>query len=107
MSNRAILATRKGFFAVERTGGRAPRWDIMHTAFLGDNVSMVLRDPRDGTTYAALHHGHFGVKLHRSRDDGHRWEECATPVYPPQPEGSSPPPNPMGKPVPWNLEMIW
>ena len=27
-------------------------------------------DPRDGTTYAALDHGHFGVKVHRSDDGG-------------------------------------
>ena len=27
---------------------------------------MVLPDPRDGALYAALGHGHFGVKLHRS-----------------------------------------
>ena len=106
MSDRALLATRKGFFVVERGGGA--KWDISHWAFLGDNVSMILRDPRDGTIYAALNHGHFGVKVHRSTDEGRLWEQCATPAYPPMPEGYEPPPNPMsGKPIPWNLEMIW
>ena len=33
--------------------------------FLGDNVTLTLHDERDDTTYAALNHGHFGVKLHR------------------------------------------
>ena len=28
--------------------------------FLGDNVTLTLTDPRDGRTYAALDHGHFG-----------------------------------------------
>ena len=31
--------------------------------------------------YAALDLGHFGVKLHRSDDDGSTWNEIATPSY--------------------------
>ena len=51
--------------------GRAQRssgapWKIAHVDFLGDNVSLALHDPRDGKLYAALDHGHFGVKVHRS-----------------------------------------
>ena len=38
--------------------------------FLAEPVSMMLEDPRDGALYAALHLGHFGAKLHRSRDAG-------------------------------------
>jgi len=53
--------------------------------FLGDNVSVTLTDHRDGRRYAALDHGHFGVKLHRSTATG--WEEIAAPTYPPKPEG--------------------
>src|SRR5918996_4219106 len=43
---------------------------------------MVLFDQRDSTTYAALNLGHFGVKLHRSSDEGKNWEECAGPHSP-------------------------
>ena len=64
----------------------ADQWAITAVDFLGDNVTLTFTDPRDGTTYAALDHGHFGAKLHRSRDAG--WEEIATPEYPPKPEGN-------------------
>ena len=86
MSRRLFVATRKGLFTIERNGGGS--WAVTRAAFLGDNVSMMLSDPRDGSAYAALEHGHFGAKLHRSRDGGGTWEECAVPAYPPQPEGA-------------------
>jgi hypothetical protein len=60
---------------------------------------MVLPD-RDGTLYAALNLGHFGVKLHRSDDGGKSWEEVAAPEYPPQPEASQ-------DKTPWKLVQLW
>jgi hypothetical protein len=54
VSDRILLATRKGLFTVDRHGGSKPEWTISQTAFLGDPVSMVLSDARDSTTYAAL-----------------------------------------------------
>jgi photosystem II stability/assembly factor-like uncharacterized protein len=42
---------------------------------------MLLADTRDGTLYAALDLGHFGVKLHRSEDGGGTWSEVAAPSY--------------------------
>lgn len=105
MSDRIYVATRKGLFTVERRGVR--RWAIVRAAFLGDNVSMVLADGRSATVYAALEHGHFGAKLHRSRDGGETWEECAVPAYPPKPEGVEDL-DPMRKtPIPWSLQRIW
>jgi photosystem II stability/assembly factor-like uncharacterized protein len=83
MSDRLHVATRKGLFAFERRGSR---WQITGTAFLGDPVSMVFSDLRDGTLYAGLNLGHFGVKLHRSADGGGTWEEITAPTYPPNPE---------------------
>jgi hypothetical protein len=80
VSERLFVATRKGLFTIERQmrGG----WAIARTAFIAEPVSAVLPDPRDGTLYAALNLGHFGVKLHRSRDGGATWTECPTPAYP-------------------------
>ena len=76
------VATRKGLFVFERGAkGYAP--PSVH--FLGDSVSMSFADPRDGTWYAALALGHFGVKLRRSDDDGPTWSEVGVPVYPEQP----------------------
>lgn len=78
MSDRVLVATRKGLFEFRRASAG---WAIASTAFMGSPVSMVLRDPRDGAVYAALDLGHFGVKLHRSDDDGATWNEIAAPSY--------------------------
>jgi hypothetical protein len=104
MSNRIHVATRKGLFTVDRASGG---WAVSGTSFLADNCSMVLRDGRDGALYAALDHGHFGVKLHRSRDDGAAWEEIAVPAYPTRPEGAPPETDSFGKPLPESLKLIW
>ena len=104
MSRRLFVATRKGLFTVERNGGGS--WAVTQAAFLGDNVSMMLPDARDGSAYAALEHGHFGAKLHRSRDGGGTWEECAVPAYPPQPEGADDRDG-FGKPLPWKVVKVW
>ena len=96
MGEKLRVATRKGLFTLKR---ERDRWTIGEPAFLGDPVSMMLDDPRDGTLYAALNLGHFGVKLRRSRDDGATWEELEGPVYPPQPEGA--------EGSPWKLVQIW
>lgn len=104
MSDRLLVATRKGLFTVERSGG-ADSWRVANADFLGDNVTIALADPRDGTRYAALDHGHFGVKLHRAGNGG-EWEECAAPAYPPKPEGESDT-DQWGKQIPWSTVRIW
>jgi hypothetical protein len=101
MSDKLFVSTRKGLFTVSRANGK---WDIAAVDFLGDNVTLTLSDPRDGCHYAALDHGHFGVKLHRSNGKG--WEEIAVPVYPPKPEGYEE--NDMwGRPINWSTVRIW
>lgn len=102
MNSRLRVATRKGLFTVSRSG--AGSWGITGTDFLGDNVSLTLTDQRDGRTYAALDHGHFGVKLHRAKDDG--WEEVAAPVYPEKPEGHEEF-DMWGRPLPWSTVRVW
>ena len=67
MSDRLLVGTKKGLFELRRTRGT---WSIASTRFLGDPISMLLHDPRDGALYAAEALGHFGVKLQRSRDGG-------------------------------------
>src|SRR6185295_19909519 len=74
--------------------------------FLGDKVSNVLPDSRDGTLFAALAHGHFGVKIHRSLDGGKTWDEVATPAYPEKPAGLEEN-DPWGKPLPWSMKLAW
>jgi photosystem II stability/assembly factor-like uncharacterized protein len=104
MSNRFHAATRKGLFTVDRG---ASGWSIARTNFLGDNCTLVMHDPRDGSLLAALDHGHFGVKMHRSRDGGATWQEIAAPKYPEKPAGYVPKTPAEGKPVEWNLKLVW
>lgn len=103
MSDTILVSTRKGLFTVER--GSAG-WRVARTAFLGDNVNLSFPDRRDGTWYAALDHGHFGVKLQRSEDRGETWTEVAVPTYPPKPEGVVDQ-TPFGGELPWTLKLIW
>ncbi|NIA67515.1 exo-alpha-sialidase [Pelagibius litoralis] len=78
MTEDLLVATRKGLFAVDSAGAEgAPRC----LGFLGDPVSAVLHDRRDGTLYAALNLGHFGSKLHRSEDFGATWKELPLPAF--------------------------
>ena len=101
VSDTLLVSTRKGLFTVART---ARDWEIAAVDFLGDNVTLTLVDHRDGRRYAALDHGHFGVKLHRSTATG--WEEIATPVYPAKPEGYEEL-DFWGRPLNWSTARIW
>lgn len=104
MSETLLLGTRKGLFTLIRRGGR---WEVDHVDFLGENVSMLLDDPRDRTLYAGLSLGHFGAKLRRSTDGG-AWEEVGVPVYPAGCEYSffTGPDSPPGK-KPASMKEFW
>jgi len=110
MSSRFHVATRKGLFTVEKNSNG---WGISNVSFLGDNCTLVAHDARDArngtpTLYAALNHGHFGIKMHRSRDGGGSWDEIASPVYPEKPADYKPKMPPAeGKEVPWVLKLVW
>jgi hypothetical protein len=97
MSDRAYLSTRKGLFELDRIDGR---WQVGASHFLGEPVSLTLADGRDGTLYAALNLGHFGVKLHRRDAGSQEWREIAAPAYPPKPDGSV-------DTVDWTNRLIW
>jgi len=79
MSERILVATRKGLLTLTRKDGG---WSIARTDFPGVPVTAALYDARDGALYAMLKHGHFGAKLHRSDDDGRSWSELAAPAFP-------------------------
>lgn len=93
MSDRLYLATRKGVFTLARSA--SGRWSIKKVAFLADPASLVLADQRDGTVYAALDLGHFGVKMHRLSPRTRKWQEIAAPAYP---EGAAPAATATGEP---------
>lgn len=103
MSFRVHVATRKGLFTVDRT---STGFRLGEPHFLGDPVTVVQHDPRDGAVYAAVGHGHFGAKLHRSRDRGATFQEIAAPAYPPKPEGRTDRDG-SGREIPWSVRQIW
>jgi photosystem II stability/assembly factor-like uncharacterized protein len=108
MADELLVATRKGLFTFARGGRGGGGWSITQSAFLGDNVTLAVPHVEEGVRFAALNHGHFGAKLHRSRDAGKSWAECGAPAYPAPVEGEEPVLCPMRKvPVPNNLELIW
>lgn len=105
MSDRLLVATRKGLFQLQRS--QDGQWELAQTHFLGEPVSMVLSDPRDWTLYAALNLGHFGVKLWRRPAGQVDWQPCAVPAYPPQPEPSPDVAADAPPPTPWSVQQLW
>ncbi|MGH8852932.1 MAG: exo-alpha-sialidase [Telluria sp.] len=97
MKQQAYLSTRKGLFELSKDGAG---WTFGPVHFLGEPVSIALPDPRDGSLYAALNLGHFGVKLHRRDPGSEVWTELPAPAYPPKPEDSA-------DPVEWTNKLIW
>ena len=78
-NDKLLVATRKGLLTLAR---KSDGWAIADTAFAGVPVTAALLDARDGAIFAALKHGHFGAKLHRSDDGGRSWSEIGTPAFP-------------------------
>lgn len=79
MKNHLLLGTRKGLILCHRQSGG---WKIGSVHFEGIPVSLAWEDPRNGTWWACLDHGHWGVKMHRSTDKGANWQEVTAPAFP-------------------------
>lgn len=95
-ANLLILGTRKGTILFERRG---QEWKPLRAAHMGIAVSYSMIDPRTGTLWACLDHGHWGQKLQRSKDVGQTWEELTPPAYP---EGSL-----LKEGVPATMRYLW
>ena len=76
-----IVGTRKGLILLKR--GKAG-WKVTNYSHSASAVPYAALDHRTGTLWASLEHGHWGCKLHRSRDLGKTWEEIEVPKYPRQ-----------------------
>src|SRR4051794_11628678 len=84
-----LVATRKGAFFLHGSGSRKI-WRLDGPHFLGQIISHVVLDPRDGRTLvAATKTGHLGPTIHRSTDLGETWEEAKRPpAFAKAPEGT-------------------
>ena len=96
MKTTLLVGTRKGLIVLRQ---KPNGWKFDQTHFTGIPVSLAYVDPRDKTWWACLDHGHWGQKLHRSRDEGNSWEEIEAPKYP---EGTE-----MKEGVPASLRYMW
>jgi hypothetical protein len=79
MSELLLLGTRKGTVLFQR---KKSGWQPQPIVHAGIPVCYAARDPRDGTLWASLDHGHWGPKLSRSRDGGVTWEDLSNLKYP-------------------------
>lgn len=78
-SDRIWVGTRKGLLEVRRD---ADGWSLADMRLTGQPIAYACQDPRDGSVWASIDHGHWGVKLSRSTDDGTSFEEISPPKYP-------------------------
>lgn len=106
MALKVLAATRKGLFTLSKMGSPAAPWTIERSDFLADNVSIAIADPRSGRLYAALDHGHFGVKMHTAEAYGANWIESAVPAYPEKPADVNEL-DMWGRPIPWSTVRVW
>lgn len=81
-----LIGTRKGLFEVDVDH---PDASVIARHFVGVRVSCALVDPRTGHWFAALDHGHFGTKVHRSENRGQTWTELPAPAYPTDTDAST------------------
>ena len=92
--------------ARDTTLGRHVAIKILPRAYSADPGRRARFD-REARLLAALNHGHFGSKMHRSRDGGATWSEIGTPTYPEKPAGYVPKVPVEGTPADWSLKLIW
>lgn len=79
-SNTWLVGTRKGAWAVRRTGNGPKDWTAGEPWFFGCQVHVLVQDPRGaGTILAAVKTGHLGPTVYRSVDAGRTWQESARP----------------------------
>ncbi len=78
-NDRILIGTRKGLIEARKTNGA---WTLQEPQLPGQPVSYAVRDERSGAIWASLDHGHWGVKLSRSKGDDGAFEEVAAPKYP-------------------------
>ena len=91
-----LISTRKGLVEYHRSGNS---WNKYTHHFEAIPVTYSFVDPIHGHWWACLDHGHWGIKLHRTMDEGKSWAEMEAPSYP---EGFE-----VKETVPAKTEYLW
>ncbi|MDA1193742.1 MAG: glycosyl hydrolase [Planctomycetota bacterium] len=78
-NDRILLGTRKGLIEARKTNGA---WRLGPAALPGQPIAYAMRDPRNGSVWASIDHGHWGVKLSRRTTDAGEFAEVEAPKYP-------------------------
>jgi hypothetical protein len=86
MKTELLIGSRKGLFVAQGDVADASSFVIAQHHFPGEPVSQIFVSEVHGIWLVALRLGHFGVKVHASRDRGTTWNEVAAPAFPKKPE---------------------
>jgi hypothetical protein len=79
-ANAWLIGTRKGAWALRRTGAGPTDWTAGEPWFFGCQVHHLVQDPRGaGTMLASVKTGHLGPTVYRSADSGRTWKESERP----------------------------
>ena len=75
-----LAGTHKGLVVLR--GERGGRLSVVARRLEGHPVEYAVRDPRTGTYYAAVTHGHYGPKVFFSDDATGEWAQSDGPAFP-------------------------
>lgn len=75
-----LVGTKKGLFVLRGDGPGA--FEVVTRQFPGNVVEFAMRDPRTGTYYASVTHGHFGPRLMLADDPTGEWEVAEGIAFP-------------------------
>jgi len=76
--NTLLLGTRKGLIVYQKKGNN---WQYAGEHFDGIPVSYAVGDKSGEYWWSCEDHGHWGCKLHISKNQGKSWEEVEAPKY--------------------------
>ena len=78
MKTKLLVSTRKGLVIFNKQHGT---WKEESLHFKGIPISLSHYDPAHDALWAFQDHGHWGVKMSVSKDQGASWEEVPAPVF--------------------------
>lgn len=75
-----LVGTRKGLIVLR--GPRGGDMSVVARKIKGESVEFAIRDPRTGTYYASVTHGHYGPKVFFAESAEGEWKQSQGPAFP-------------------------